>query len=183
MTFLALRLCGRAESLSAHPSESHLCFSPTHLWPFSSSLLQNSVSVRSCGGTWEAGRGRRKRGNIFLWMFPVVPSVRECFQAWRSCKVFFFLGKYRRASTFCFVFCFWLTAESEKAIFNQTNRYQRACQMWEAQRSRAKISHLRKQGHCLICHKSLFCTSLRQIQATSACLSGLTRKDRWNQRA
>lgn len=101
--FLALRLCGRAESLSTNPSESHLCFSPTHFWPFSSSLLPNSVSARSWGGTWEAGRGRRKRGNIFLWRFPVVPSVRECFQAWRSCRVFFFLGKYQRASRF---FCF-----------------------------------------------------------------------------
>lgn len=95
---------GESESLSANPSESHLCFSPADLWPFSSSLLPNSAPVRSWGGTGEAGRGRRKRGNIFLWMFPVVPNVRKCFQAWRSHGAFLFFSKHRRASNFfCFV--------------------------------------------------------------------------------
>lgn len=164
---------GESKSLSANPSESHLCFSPAHLWPFSSSLLPNSVSVRSWGGTGEAGRGRRKRGNIFLWMFPVVPNVRKCFQAWRSrgffCFCFFFQQTLEGKQFFFVVF---LTDRRERKKQALTNLIAtRVCQMWETQGSRAKTSQPRKQGHCLICHKCLFCSRLRQIHATSACLS------------
>jgi len=81
-----LRCCdcvGEAGSLSANPSESHLCFSLNHLWPFSSSLVPNPLLVRSWGG--EMGeRGVWERGNVFLWMFPVAVSVRKRFQASRS---------------------------------------------------------------------------------------------------
>lgn len=117
---------GESESLSANPSESHLCFSPANLWPFSSSLLPNSVSVRSWGGTGEAGRGRRKRGNIFLWMFPVVPNVRKCFQAWRSRGNFFlfFFSKHWRASNFFFCCVSDWPPRARKASFNQPNRNQ-----------------------------------------------------------
>lgn len=170
---------GESESLSANPSESHLCFSPAHLWPFSSSLLPNSMSVRSWGGTGEAGRGRRKRGNIFLWMFPVVPNVRKCFQARRSRGAFFFYLFFFSANTggqailfFIFLFCFvsgWPLRANRQALTNLIAT--RLCQMWETQGSRAKTSRLRKQGHSLICHKRLFCLRLCQIHATSACLS------------
>lgn len=77
---------GESGSLSVNPFESHLCFSLTHLWPFSSSPVPNSLPVRSGRGKGEAGGG--ERGNIFLWMFPVVLSVHKRFQASRSHRAF-----------------------------------------------------------------------------------------------
>lgn len=96
--------------------------------PFSSFLVPNSLPVRSWGGKGEAG-GWRERGNIFLWMFPVVLSVRKRFQASRSRRAF---SANTRGQTH-YLFC--LTTKREKAIFNQTNSYQRAWQiLWETRR-------------------------------------------------
>lgn len=60
---------GESGSLTANPSESHLCFSPPHLRPFSSSLVPRPPPVKElCRGSGEGGEteGTFSSG-CFLW--------------------------------------------------------------------------------------------------------------------
>ena len=52
---------GESGSLSTNPSESHLCFSLAHLWPFSSSLVPNLLPVKSWRGEGVGGWMKRER--------------------------------------------------------------------------------------------------------------------------
>lgn len=131
-----LRCCdcvGESGSLSANPSESHLCFSLTHLWPFSSSLGPNPLPVRSWGGEG-GGVGERERAfssGCFLWFWVFVNVSKPQGLA----------GLFRQTLEGKHIICFWLTTKREKAILNQTNSYQRGCQiLWETQSQRALTS-------------------------------------------